>query len=265
MPTWNQAAGAATLQINASAGSVSGNSTLVSWSLYLYCYNGISRNLDVNVPWSVNIAGNVYSGNFNFDFRNTTAKLIASGSTWIGHDANGYAQIGVSGWKGSDGASDVGDNVTVSGVMDLPRIPKPPVTNGAPVVSNLLPTSAKFTWPANTNNNGAGIDQYLLRISKNNPPDVSPYTDYPQGGSTLTYTVTGLTPGTQYYATVYAHNSQGYAPRSATTPFKTLSGAYSWNGSVWQPAEVLVRNTANTAWVTGEVLAYNGTAWVPAT
>lgn len=263
MATFNAGAGAGTLQINANVISVSGNSSLVDWSLYLYCYNGQSFHLSNNIGWSVNIAGNVYSGSFSFDFRGTTAKLIAVGSTWIGHDANGYAHIGVSGFKGVDGSSAIDDNVTVSGAFDLPRIPKPPVQNGAPVASNLAPTAVTLTWPANTNNNGASVDQYLLRLHTNPNVETAGYVDYPLGPTTLTRNVTGLLPGTQYYAAVYARNSQGYSPKSAETPFKTLSGAYVRNGSTWKPAEALVYRSG--LWKSAEVLVYRSGAWVPAT
>lgn len=259
MATWNAAAGAATLQINASVGAVSGNSSRVDWSLYLYCYNGRSYHLSSNIGWSVNIGGIPGSGTFNFDFRGSNTKLIASGSVWIGHDSNGYASINVSGFKGADGAGAVADNVSVGGSMSLPRIPKPPVTNGAPVASNLTPTSVTLSWPANTNNNGAGIDQYLLRVSQNSPADQSPYTDYPLSASTFSRTVTGLTPGTQYYAVVYAHNGYGYAPKSAQLAFKTLSGAYVRRGGEWRPTELLVRRDG--AWVSGETFAWDGTKW----
>ncbi len=263
MVAFNTGAGAATLQLNIDVGAVSGNSSRVDWSLYLYCYNGRSFNLSANVGWSVNIAGNGYSGAFAYDFRGTSAVLIASGSTWVGHDGNGNATISVSGFKGVDGSSDIADNVTVSASVNLPRIPKPPVTNGAPAVSNLAPTSVKLTWPANTNNNGAAIDQYLLRINKKTPVDGPGYVDYPLGASTLSHTVTGLTPGTQYYAAVYAHNGQGYSPKSADTSFKTLSGAYVRRGSTWKPVEVMVYRSGQ--WKSAEVLVYRNGAWVPAT
>ncbi|WP_341941724.1 fibronectin type III domain-containing protein [Microbacterium sp. LWH10-1.2] len=262
MATFNAAAGAATLQINADVAAVSGNSSLVSWSLWLYCYNGQSFHLNNTIGWSTSIAGNGYSGTFNFDFRSTSSKLIASGSTWVGHDANGYAQIYVSGFKGVDGAGAVADNVSVGGYVDLPRIPKPPAVNGSPVASNLTPTSATMTWPANTNNNGAAIDQYLLRINKVAPADTVPYTDYPLGPSTFSHTVTDLIPGTQYYATVYAHNSAGYSGKATDTAFKTLSGAYVRRGSEWRPTEVLVRKGGQ--WVSGEVYTCKGGVWKPA-
>lgn len=263
MAYFDAAAGAATLRIEANVGAVSGNSSRVDWGLYLYCYNGQSFHLNNNIGWSVSIGGVPGSGTFNFDFRSTKTKVIATGSVWIGHDANGYATIGVSGFKGVDGASAVADNVTASGTMSLPRIPKPPVQNGAPTVSNLLPTSVTLSWPANTNNNGASIDQYLLRVRNGTPADAAGYVDYPVDAATFAKAVTGLTPGTTYYSVVYAHNAQGYSVKSAETSFRTPSGMYPFNGSEFRPSEVLTRNATNTDWTSGEVLVRNNanTTW----
>lgn len=247
-----------TLYVDQASQNYGTNTSVVSWSLVAsgswgsYGYDATS--------YSVNIGGNVYSGTIP-SFNPNPSQVIRSASTAIGHDGNGYASIGVSGYWNSN-HSNIGAG-TASGTFTLSRIPKAPTTNGAPVVSDLMPTSAKFTWPANTNNNGAGIDQYLLRIHTNANVEAAGYKDYPMGGSTYFTSVTGLLPGTQYYAVVYAHNSQDYAPKSATTPFKTLSGAYVRRGSTWKPVEVLVYRSGQ--WKSAEVLVYRSGAWVAAT
>lgn len=247
-----------TLYVDQASQNYGNNTSVVSWSLVASGSWGSFGNYATS--WSVNISGNVYSGSIG-SFNPNPNQVIASGSTTVGHDANGYTTIGVSAYWDSRhvniGAGNPGGSLTLS------RIPKAPVANGAPVASNLMPTSVKLTWPANTNNNGAGIDQYLLRINKTSPADGNGYVDYPLGGSTLSHTVTGLSPGTQYYATVYAHNGQGYSAKSADTPFKTLSGAYVRRGSTWKPVEVLVYRSGQ--WKSAEVLVYRNGAWVPAT
>jgi hypothetical protein len=183
--------------------------------------------------------------------------MLAEGYSTFAHDANGYGSIN---YSASANMVNLG-SASASGSLTGARIPKAPVTNGAPVVSAIMPTTATVTWPANTNNNGASIDQYLLRINKNTPADSAGYTDYGLDASTLSKALTGLTPGTTYYAVVYAHNGQGYAPKSAQTTFKTLSGAYTWNGSAWKPCEIMTYKS--TGWTSAaETRTWNGTAWV---
>lgn len=239
------------------------NQTTVNWSLYLVHVSGSPGSWNNNASsWSANIGGVGYGGTTTYDFRNNLygSKLLAAGSTTFTHDANGYLSVYGSGAFSSP-SNHIGSG-SVGGTLGLDRIPKAPTTNGMPVVSNLQPTSVTLSWPANTNNNGAAIDQYLLRVNKNNPADAAGYVDYPLSPSTLSYTVTGLTPGTQYYAVVYAHNSQGYAPKSSQASFKTLSGAYVRRGTEWRPTEVLVRR--NGVWKPGEVFVYKGGTWKPA-
>lgn len=155
-------------------------------------------------------------------------------------------------------------NEAYTGTLYIARIPKPPSQMSAPGISELAPTGAKVTWTPPSDNRGASIDQYLLRINTVTPADSGGYVDYPVDAATVSKVLTGLTPGVQYYAAVYAHNSAGYSAKSTDAPFKTLSGMYVWNGTEWRGSEVKARNSTNTADVTGEVWVRNAanTAWV---
>lgn len=257
MATFNEPAGSATLQLNVTVGDTSGNSSRVDWSLYLYCYNGLSFNLSSNVPWNVNIGGNTDSGTFAFDFRSTSSKRIASGSTWIGHNSDGRKTISVSGFKGADGASDVGDNVTVSGSVTLPRIPKPPDAPSPIGLDLITPTSMRYRFSSN-DNNGATVTQWQVQYSK--ASNFSGATTITSNG---TSTLSGLTPGTTYYVRARGRNSAGWGAWSSSRNARTLSGAYVRRGSTWKPVEVLVYRSGQ--WRTAEVLVYRSGAWVPAT
>ncbi|MDT0142797.1 fibronectin type III domain-containing protein [Microbacterium sp. PRC9] len=217
----------------------------------------------VDQGWSASAPGASWGGTFRILSPGTGDIWLLDTTFNVGHDGNGYlGAFNVSAWIDTSHGS-IGDGGVTVTEGESPRIPKAPVTNGQPTVSGLLPTQATLTWPANTNNNGAGIDQYLLRVRTSSPADGAGYVDYPVDGSTLSKTITGLTPGQNYYAVVYAHNSQGYAPKSAETTFRTPSGFYVWNGSEWKPTEIFVWN--GTAWRTGEVFVWDGTAWKAAT
>lgn len=139
-----------------------------------------------------------------------------SGDVWVNHDANGYLgplQIVM------HVQYDV-YNEEYYGYLDVPRIAKPPTAPGAPVASAVTTTGLTMTWALPGDNNGAGLDQMLLRRSSS--PDMSAYTDIVLPGGTTSTPVTGLTPGTQYYWAVYAHNAAGYSNRSGITAQATL-------------------------------------------
>ena len=66
-------------------------------------------------------------------------------------------------------------------------------------------------------------------------------------------------PGTTYHVYIWARSNVGDGPATAIA-LKTLSGAYTWDGTKWDPDEVYVWNGG--AWVIGEVNYWNGTQWV---
>lgn len=212
--------------------------------------------------WSASIGGVGYSGTFGIpqSERYNKSRIIASGSTWHGHDSNGFRGGFASNAYINTDHSNIGDGGSGDAWVDAPRIPKTPLAPGTPVVSNLKPTEATLSWTGTPDSRGAAIDQYLLRVHKISPANSPGYTDYPNSGTTFSRKITGLTPGTQYYAVVYARNSRGFSPKSGERGFKTLSGAYAWNGSQWRPTEVLARTDAN-AWAPAEVQTRKTSAW----
>lgn len=252
------------VDISLSSQNYGTNQSVVDWA-YGWQFNPPSptyrevRNAAVAIDGSLRhsnggtVIGNS-SGNAN------KSVTIASGQAVVAHDANGYGSVALSAYAHPFFNNNFGTSSGVSGTYGLPRIPKPPAQNGAPTVSNLLPTTALFSWPGSTNDNGAPITEYLLRIHTNSNVEVAGYVDYPVSAATVSKSVTGLIPGTQYYAAVYARNSQGYGPKSTTTAFKTPSGMYVWNGLTDRPSEVLV--WSGTEWKTStEVLEWDGTVW----
>jgi len=209
--------------------------------------------------WS-NVGDTGAGSGFAYDFRGGpyASQMIAQGTFTITHNSEGFAQYQVA--TAVNLNNGIGGATAYSAVYDAPRIPKIPSANGAPSFSNILPTTATVSWPANGDPRGAAIDQYLLRVHTNSNVEAAGYTDYPLSPSTFSYNLTGLTPGTNYYAAVYAHNGMGYAPKSATSTFKTLSGAYAWNGSEWRPCEVL--EATSSGWRSLEVNARKSSSWV---
>jgi hypothetical protein len=134
-----------------------------------------------------------------------------------------------------------------------PRIPKPPSIPGRPVASNILPTSVTLTWAASTDNGGSAIDSYLLRRWTGTTA-TGPYVDV-HNAFTLSFTDTGLQPGTNYTYAVYAHNGSagGYSPSSLGTTVKTLAPAHVRVAGIWKYAVPYVKVTGvwkqATPWV----------------
>ena len=71
----------------------------------------------------------------------------------------------------------------------------------------------KLTWKAPPNNDGDPITSYyIFRSTTSGSFSTTPTATV--GGSTLTYTDTGLTNGTTYYYVVEAVNAVGASPKS---------------------------------------------------
>jgi len=136
------------------------------------------------------------------------------------------------------------------------RVPDVPAAPTGLVSSDVLPTSMKLSWTAPSDNGGAAITGYTLQ-RWNGTSWVGVYT-----GTALTFTDTGLTPGTEYRYRVLATNSQGNSAPSAELVERTLSGAYYSDGTTWTPCEVF--ESDGTSWRPVVVLISDGSAWEPA-
>lgn len=152
------------------------------------------------------------------------------------------------------------DRTDYSGWIELPRIARVPGAPGAPTFSEILPTSARISWPAAPRGN-ADTDAYNLRVATD--PSMSAGVIFDQNvGNVLTYVLPGLLPGTTYYAQASAHNGDGWGPNGPVSSFRTLSGAYVSDGSSWKPTEIFVSD--GTSWRVAETYVSDGSSWKPA-
>lgn len=106
-----------------------------------------------------------------------------------------------------------------TGSLPIPRIARAPGKPGDPVVSNLTPTGAKFTWPAAARGN-ANILDYGVYVSTS--PTFASHVYAAWEGVVLTKTLEGLLPGTTYYMRTRARNSDGTGAYSDAVEFTTL-------------------------------------------
>lgn len=161
-------------------------------------------------PWSMNIAGNGFGGSWTYDFRSSTPQTIGITTQAAGV---GY------GWNVVSASVQMASGIGTASTSEGQTVSGPPGTPNTPSASSITPTSMTLSWniPAN---NGAGIDQMLLR--RYNDAGLTSYVDYAQGGSVTSANITGLNPGTTYWWAVYAHNANGYGGRSGVLQQATL-------------------------------------------
>jgi hypothetical protein len=144
---------------------------------------------------------------------------VGPDDNWVAANSNGY-------WSGSSTSIPVQQQVVFGNVNDyragsvpLPRIAKPPGKPGKPVVSNITPTGAKFTWTAASRGN-ANINDYGVYVSTSSSFATHVYAAYE--GVVLTKTLNTLLPGTTYYMRTRAKSADGTGVYSDTVSFTTL-------------------------------------------
>lgn len=210
--------------------SIPGNYSVVNWQLYLV--SGSASSWANGIGWSINIAGDQRSGTFNLT-TGTGAKIIASGTTNVGHAANGTGSVTGSGWIAATGTV-IGGPASVGGTMGLDRIPRPPSAPlGLEYMVSGRQVALAFRSPAD--DGGAGIQSYTAQYSLNGAGWTGGIT---QGGSPILFT--GLQPGS-YQFRVFANNSAGAGAAATTAVVQVRAGGRVRVGGVWRDGIPKVR------------------------
>lgn len=183
-----------------------GGSSGLKWSTTqarsgTFYINGVSRG-------SGTPPGDAYGGGSTYVYFDTDVTLT--------HDANGN-------WSGNYGAAvsysfaNVGSGSGTWG-MTLDRLPLAP-TNGTPVASLIMPTTARITASVSSWGHGsAHSTPYNIRYRKQGDA-----TWIERGWGASTWDLTGLIPGTTYEFAARARNNQGdTASYTSTQTFSTL-------------------------------------------
>jgi len=215
------------LYVSQGAQSIPGNYSSVSWGLYIVQTGGYDTYwYDPDRYWSVNVEGNVWSGNFSYDFRNYDSLYLAGTSLNIGHNADGTRSISFSSYI--DGGSDGIGTASAWGSMGLTTIPRAstptlsPSTLDAGTVMSLNTNRASsgfthnITWifGSQSGSVGTGIGQTASWT-----PPLSLLTEIPnaaQGNGTIrTVTYSGTTYIGQTDVTFYLRAPDSTAPTIA--------------------------------------------------
>lgn len=200
--------------------------------------------------WSVTIGPHTWSGTWTFDYRGNTIISMASGnfarptltSAW---GASAYVAMG-----STLGSATVGGTVTVPGTATAPPAPQ----MNAP--DQITANSMRLTF-SSRGDGGSPVTNWQLQYATN-----SAFTGATTIASNGNSTVTGLTPGTTYYARAQGKNAVGWGAFSNVVNAKTLSGAYISVNGQWKACEVYI--STGSAWRVGEVNVSTGSAWKPA-
>lgn len=202
-----------------------------------------------------------FNNNRSYDFRAGTPadQWWLEGTFWLPHDAAGYANYEV---VGAASMVQLGSAQAGSGVKGAPRIPKRPDPPQNVRFSEILPTSVRVSWDPSPNNQGQGVQLYLLRMWRNGS-GTGPYEDVIQA-NILSYVATGLTPGVEHTFTVYAWNgatdNSGYSNEATRRVVRTLSGMWIKLSGIWRRAVPYVKH--NGVWKHAAVFQKKGNSWV---
>lgn len=236
--------------------AVSGTKAKWAWELRARNPNGSSSTFVADpMPGTVVVAGQSFPISHNLDFRGGQAYItLGSGVTgWI-EQGGGTPKITFS---FSHGPASIFGTAAASGSFVADRLASVPSQPGTPTVSQITSTSMRLAW-AIPSNGGAAIDKMLLRRSST--LDFASYVDYPLGATATFLVVTGLTPATDYYWRVYAHNVVGYSSPSGTRSTRTTSGFRVGKGGTFPHADAKVG--AGGTFTTPQVLIGKGGSFV---
>lgn len=225
-----------------------GNYSVFFWEVTLVNANNSPSWINSPSYWSANIAGEGFGGSFALPSSGPFGtRSLGSGYKAVGHDGAGY-RPGFGNTAIIDTPhSNIGDGSTTT-YVDAPRIPQPPSAPGAPYLYSFFNgTSARIILPSSSDDGGATIDMYLVRMSENPNVEAGPYTDLGLSPSQLFGDFHNLKPGTTYYMYGYVHNARGWV-RGPLGSITTQAGMYVSDGAVWRPQGMYVSD--GSAWQT---------------
>lgn len=243
------------------------NTSRFDWQCYIGCYdNGWGTWASGGQAVSVNCGGVIYNGSFGLDFRPSGSSGrrygVLGGSTWHGHDGNGYRPGFPTNAYIDTNHSSVGDGGSGDAWVDAPRIPQPsnPPTNLQ--VTNVGVQGFTVTY-TNGDPRGGNVSAYRVRWYEINGAD-NPliWTDNNSSGGTDPRGVgIYLKPATTYNVYVSQQTERGWSAEAGIAG-TTLSGIYRWNGSSWVGQEARVWN--GTEWVLPDFMVRNpsNNGWV---
>jgi hypothetical protein len=137
------------LDVNQVSQSIDGNYSVVNIQLRIVKQQASPTYSFNNSTWAVSVAGNNWSGNFTFDFRNSDSLLLFATEIRVGHNPDGSMQIGASSSVNAQVLGTAGPSLTLT-LSTIPRATQPSlrytlINAGDTQVVNLPRASGSFT------------------------------------------------------------------------------------------------------------------------
>lgn len=196
------------------------NLSRFDWQVWLYRPAGWTSWTNSTCSWSASIGGNAYGGTFTVPSSTQNSNLlVASGSTWIGHDAAGYRPGFPSSSYLSVPHSSIGSGGSGDAWVDAPRIPKPPGPTTPLGIDMVTSSSLRYRFSGG-DNGGSAITNWKIRWSL--AADMSSPTQI--NAATGTDTISGLPAGTEIFVQSGGDNARGPGPWSSIISAVTLAG-----------------------------------------
>ncbi|QZD98143.1 hypothetical protein SEA_BLETT_27 [Microbacterium phage Blett] len=213
--------------------------------------------------WSADVSGWHVEGAFTIPYERRFDGEILLFAGYYNRAHDGAGNLGSFGGQASINGSvhaSIGSGTAYFTEPASPRIPKRP---SAPPFSidNVESDSFRVQVAASADNGGSAMQGYLIRVSTNPRADTpGSYVDYYGPG---TQTITGQTPGTTRYVTVYGKNgsadNSGYSTYQASKSVELPAGVYVSDGSAWRAQGL---NSSNgSAWASLVPKISDGAAW----
>lgn len=224
MATWQGNAvvvsGAATARLRIEtqlAGQETGNNrSLINWQCHIFFDNCDAQLDNGYVAWwgaaLYDNPGRVYNYAANFNDHTVT---MATGSYWVGHDANGNGSYGMN----ADVEVYQSGTSAASGSEGLPRLPLAPGIT-ALTVDTIKPTSARLGAEINGYGHGTSATFHMYYKLQGAGGWTSAGTQGDVVGFNY-WTITGLKPGKTYEYYVSCYNNNGDTANTGVQTFKT--------------------------------------------
>ena len=243
------------IRLHIETAAVSGNSSAYNWWLYGE-KTAASTAYSANATgWSVNIGGQVWTGNATQDFRSTNSILFGSGTAgYFGHDGNGYLNFSAS--ASHNGDTPIG-YASCAGTFSADRIAQVPGAPYSVSLNEATSVSMRYVF-SGTTDGGSGITGWQIQYATDAAFTQNVSVISSNGNSVLT----GLTPGTTYYVRSRGSNAVGWSAYSDVFSLMTLSGGKIRRASAWIQANPKILS-ANT-WKNPVVMIYDAGSWKPA-
>lgn len=213
-----------------------------SGTVEFWINSGNSSTFDHELPWGYTANGG-YSGVLHHDY-NANSGWNFLGSVNITYSQEIIFHLEATGTSGFGGPTDFPQWIQRATVPAAPN---------APTFAAIGPTSLNVIW-TNNGDGGSPITGYDVGYALTN---TAPTTTISATGSPKT--ITGLSPGTQYYFWVRAQNSIGSSAWSASSPVQTIAGARIKVGSEWKFAVPYVKDAG--VWKLAKPYVRTGGVW----